>query len=118
MYRNTPVNELSAKDFSGTKIISPKFKNKYGLLKVYAPWCGYCQQMEELLIEIAGKLKPHGFVVGALNADNQVNKPVAQALGVRGFPTLFLVNKNGEVFNYDGARTGLAITDAIDKFIR
>ena len=117
MYNGTPVIELSANDFNGKTIINSKFKNKYGLLKVYAPWCGYCKQMEDLLIEIASKLKQHGFVVGALNADNQANNQVGQALNIQGFPTLFLVNKNGDVFDYNGERSGVGITTAIENFI-
>ena len=118
MYNGTPVIELSVNDFNGTTIINSKFKNKYALLKVYAPWCGYCKQMEDLLIEIAGKLKPYGFMVAALNADNQVNRQVSEALNIQGFPSLFLVNKNGDVFNYNGERTGLGITTAIENFIK
>ena len=118
MYNGTPVVELSVNDFNGTRIVSPLFKDRCGFLKVYAPWCGHCQNMHDDLINCARILKRAGFVVSALNADNHVNKPVAHALNVRGFPTLFFVDYNGNVMPYDGDRDGDSIAKAVGKFCK
>ena len=74
--------------------------------------------MHDDLIICARILKRAGFVVSALNADNKANKPVEQALNVRGFPSLFFVDYNGNIIPYDGRRDGDSIAKAVGKFCK
>ena len=46
---------------------------------------------------LAKGLKNHGFIIGAVNTDNIMNKEISINMGVRGLPTLFNVNSKGEL---------------------
>jgi len=81
-------------------------------LKMYAPWCGHCKSMapawETLTAEWEGK---EGALVAEVDCTTDEGKPVCDANGVQGFPTL----KHGDpaaLEDYEGGRD----LDAFRKF--
>lgn len=87
------VIQLENKNFKNKKITHKAFKNKYGLLKVYAPWCGYCTLMVDDINFIADELKSVDFMIGALNYEKSKN--ICQELEVKSFPYIFMVGHDG-----------------------
>jgi len=72
-------------------------------LKMYAPWCGHCKKMgpdwEKLQLEINGK----DALVASIDCTAE-GKPICDANGVKGFPTI----KYGDpaaLEDYQGGRT-------------
>lgn len=57
------------------------------LVDVWAPWCGPCRMMAPSFEEAAQVLEPKVRLL-KLNSDEE--QAIAQALGVRGIPSLFL----------------------------
>ena len=109
-YKNTNVIELGYDDFKVKKnkihVDHAKFKNKLGLIKFYAPWCPHCTDMVETLSYLSDQLQDYGFVVAAVNCDDTElrNDQLAQDIGIEGFPSLYFVNGQGELQEYQGGR--------------
>ena len=102
---NSNVIELLAvKDVKDDKINHPYTKNKYGLVKFYAPWCPHCTDMIDNLEFLAKELPIIGkpFFVSAVNCTNKDfgNDKLAQNMGVKGFPTLFFVHMDGTIEDF------------------
>jgi len=109
------VIELSQNDFDGIKLIHPNFSNKICLLKVYAPWCGYCVRMTNDMNFLSKALPKRNIMVGAINFEQ--NKELVSKIGSRGFPTMFIVDKSGVLHNTDmGRRSVLEILKSIQNF--
>jgi thiol-disulfide isomerase/thioredoxin len=100
-YNNSKVVELTTKDFSGTTLINPQFKNKYSMVKVYAPWCPHCTSMVEDMKFLAENLEKQDIKFGAINGDNPLNKELTSKLGVQWFPYLYMVNEKGVLEHID-----------------
>lgn len=60
----------------------------------WAPWCGPCQMMGPIVMELAGEYEANQIKIGKLDVDQ--NQEVAGKYQVMSIPT-FLVFKNGEV---------------------
>lgn len=120
-YANTPVLQLSARNFNELVLDT----NHLTVVEFYAPWCGYCKQLTPEYIRAAKKLA--GIVkVAAINCDEEMNKPVCGKYQVEGFPTLKVFGprnrKQGKtgskgvsevIENYSGPRTAKAIVDTM-----
>lgn len=63
------------------------------LVDFWAEWCGPCKMIAPLLDEVAEELEGR-IVIGKVNVDQ--NSAIAQRLGIRGIPMLFLF-KAGEI---------------------
>ena len=74
-------------------------KKEAGLLLVYAPWCGHCKMMmphyDNASLQSSARF---ARLEGAKAQDFMREKQI------RGFPTVFTVNTNGEVNLYQGGR--------------
>ena len=92
---NSRVIELTDKDFSGTTLINPKIKGKYCLLKVYAPWCGYCVRMTNEMNHLGRELPKRNIGVATINYEQ--NKELVSKIGSKGFPSMFIVDKSGKL---------------------
>ena len=100
---NSPVIELTENDFDGTTLKSDIFKNKYTLLKIYAPWCGYCVRMSKVMNFLAKELPKRNIQVATINYEK--NKE---------FPTMFIVDKKGKLHETQmGSRSLMEILVAI-----
>lgn len=93
---NTDVVILSDSDFdSAGTVIKSELKNRFGLIKFYAPWCPHCQNKVDDINFLAKGLKQENtnFYIGVVNIDN-VNI-IKNTLDVKGIPTFFFIPKNG-----------------------
>jgi len=87
------------------------------IVEFYAPWCGHCKNLAPEFAKAATNLK--GMVLfGAVNCDEDANKPLCGQFQVQGFPTLKIFphgrerkQKNGPK-DYQGARTASGLERA------
>ena len=110
------VIELCTDDFAGKKISNKNFAKKYGMIKAYAPWCGFCKRFKDDMNFLANNLNKEGFIVGALNCDKY--KELSKELGVPHYPYLFQVYPDGSIkpMELEGGRTVETILKSICKF--
>ena len=113
---NSNVVELCGDDFQDKIVLNKNYKNKYGLIKAYAPWCGFCKRFKDDMNFLADNLNKQGFTVGALNCDKY--KELSKKLGVPHYPYLFEVYPNGEVkpMEIEGGRNIESILKKICQF--
>eukprot|EP00127_Corallochytrium_limacisporum_P005752 Clim_evm131s210 gene=Clim_evmTU131s210 len=71
-------------------------------IEFYAPWCGHCKKLAPAWEELATELKGEGIKVAKV--DGTVEKSSKTAFGIKGFPSLYLV-QDGKMTKYAGART-------------
>ncbi|PON51471.1 Thioredoxin-independent 5'-adenylylsulfate reductase [Parasponia andersonii] len=64
------------------------------LVVLYAPWCRFCQAMEESYIESAGKLAGSGVKVAKFRADGDQKAYAQQELQLGSFPTVLFFPKH------------------------
>ena len=95
-----------------------KFLNKTYMLLFYAPWCGHCKHMVDQVSELGENLYDEGFVIGAVNCENQ--KDIAKKYNIEGFPTIFMsVGNKTEPYNGERTVDGFIeeLCDKLEKYI-
>ena len=121
-YKGTNVQSLNKRDFTikGDKVYvkAAKFKGNVGVIKLYAPWCPHCQNMVKPLSKLADVLKPYAISVGAVDCDNTRanNNVLAEKLGLEGFPTMYIVKKNGRLMQHDGPNDNKALINGMQRY--
>ncbi|OTA68419.1 thioredoxin-domain-containing protein [Hypoxylon sp. EC38] len=110
--KSSPVVQVDAKNYD--RIINKS--NYTSVVEFYAPWCGHCQNLKPAYEKAAKNLE--GLArVAAVNCDEDENKQLCGAMGVKGFPTVKVVRpgKKGKpiVEDYNGPRTAKGIVDAV-----
>ncbi|KAL0229840.1 hypothetical protein PCE1_003404 [Barthelona sp. PCE] len=85
-------------------------------VKFFAPWCGHCKSLAPKFEEVAAAFAGSPEVkIAEIDCDNEANKPVCQAQGVRGYPTIKLFCAGEKTKDYSGAREALNIVNYINK---
>ncbi|KAF2304692.1 hypothetical protein GH714_037504 [Hevea brasiliensis] len=64
------------------------------IVVIYAPWCQFCQGMEQSYLELADKLAGSGVKVGKFRADGDQKEFAKQELQLGSFPTILLFPKH------------------------
>lgn len=119
-----PAPDFSFTDLDGKKRKLSDYRGKVVLLDFWGTWCGPCVAAVPKLVEAYGKLHAQGFEILGIDTDDAEEKlrafiaekkmPWAQALEkdggpiqklyrIVGFPTYYLIGKNG-----------IIVTDQID----
>lgn len=78
------------------------------LLKFWAEWCQPCKKQSELLKDFKD------FPVESINVEEESNVEIVNKYGVRGLPTLILLDDNNEVVH---TFNGLTTLDKIKEVI-
>lgn len=70
------------------------------LVDVWAPWCGPCRAMAPMFERAAAELEPDIRLL-KLNSDEEPR--ISNELGVRGIPTMFLIQRGRVIAQTSGA---------------
>lgn len=80
----------------------------------WASWCSPCRQLAPVLEEIAATYRGRVLFV-RLDTDAATETPEAQ--GVRGIPTVQFFRAGREVRRFQGAKTKIELTEAVDALL-
>ncbi|KAF9082209.1 protein disulfide isomerase (PDI) protein [Mortierella sp. AD031] len=111
------VIDITPKNFQAEVMDS----NHVVMVEFYAPWCGHCKNLVPQYKAAAKNLK--GIAkMGAIDCDDDKNKPLCSQYSIQGFPTIkiFPANRKGGVKypkDYQGERTAKAIVDQLVKML-
>ena len=69
--------------------------------------------------KLADTLKPYAVSVGAVNCDNTRarNHVLAEKLGLEGFPTMYMVKRNGRLVEHNGAIDNKSLIRGMQKYV-
>jgi phosphoadenosine phosphosulfate reductase len=105
------VKKINSTDEALTVIKS----GKPSVVVVYAPWCKFCQAMEEeysKFAEVSSNMEVYKF------RGDEVRDFVTQHLNTNSFPTVNVVTKDGKVIKYESeVRTVQAFKEFIEKTV-
>jgi len=129
--------DFTLRDMDGKDVTLSDYNGKIVILNFWAVWCKYCIQEMPDLNELNKELEKENeaviLAVDVQESSNKVSKyltsnnislkvlmdekgTVAQAYGVSGFPTTFVLNKDGSIYTYvSGATDKETLLQLIDK---
>ena len=81
------------------------------LVDFWAPWCGPCRVVSPIVEQIAQE-RPGRLKLVKINTDTAPN--VSQRFGIRGIPTLVLLDHGKEVARIIGAHPAPTLNDWVD----
>ena len=85
------------------------------LLDFYATWCGPCQTLAPILADVK---KEMGAGVKIIKIDVDKNKELAEALRVKGLPTL-MIYKNGEMkWRQSGEQDANTLIGLVKEYVK
>ena len=74
-------------------------KGKYVYIDVWATWCGPCQMLGPILKEVKDNL---GDRVSIIKVDVDKNQELAEALRIKGLPTLMIYKEGQMIWRQSG----------------
>jgi len=84
------------------------------LIDFWAPWCGPCRVVSPIVEQIALQ-SPGRLKLVKINTDTAPN--LSQRFGIRGIPTLVLLDHGKEIARVTGALPAPALTNWVDKHL-
>ena len=84
------------------------------LVDFWAPWCGPCRMVSPIVEQIAKDL-PGRLKLVKVNSDNAPN--LSRRFGIRGIPTLVLLDHGEEVARVTGALPAPALHSWVDQHL-
>ncbi|MDQ6712508.1 MAG: thioredoxin [Candidatus Dormibacteraeota bacterium] len=84
------------------------------LVDFWAPWCGPCRTVSPVVEQIANEL-PGRLKLVKVNSDNAPN--LSRRFGIRGIPTLVLIDHSKEVARVTGALPAPALRSWVDQHL-
>jgi len=112
-----PATNIQATTLQGEKLSVSQFQGKPLLIHFWATWCGICRFEQDSIDAIA---KDHTVITIASHSggitdvsnyvkENGINSPVivdeegawATLYGVKGFPTSFIVDADGDIYDVE-----------------
>jgi len=110
----SPVVKLDKDNFEA------ETKSGVAFVKFFAPWCGHCKRMAPTWEDLAKKYQDNsGVVIGHVDctaADN-INRPLCDAQGVNGFPTLQIYKDGVKAEEYNGKRELAELAKFVEKHL-
>lgn len=73
--------------------------DKPTLLDFYADWCGPCQMMKPILVEVKEKM---GDSAQIIKIDTEKNQDLSAQLQIRSIPTLMIYHKGVQIWKHSG----------------
>lgn len=92
------VAELSQTELEALLATPGDRRDRSTLVVLYAPWCPHCQAMEAAYGELAARLEGSSVKVAKLRADLDARPFVAEAFGMRTFPTVVMLPRGKDGF--------------------
>jgi thiol-disulfide isomerase/thioredoxin len=81
---------------------TPMAKTGGGLFAITAEWCGYCKKLKNSVQQARG-VQPFDFFW--MDGDKSpAHKKKAVDMKVEGFPTLYYIERGGQILPYTGGR--------------
>ena len=131
-----PAPDFSATDINGNPISLKDYRRKVVLLDFWATWCGPCIAEMPNVKKIYDTHKDMGFVVIGISLDNDASEvrdflkecelpwrqvcdgqdgPLKKLFQIRGIPSLWLIDREGEVISYNvrGAELRKLVDEAV-----
>jgi len=98
-------SETGIRFFKGTWAEALKKSEQEGkpvFLDIYASWCGPCKKLKRVTFahEDAGSFFNEHFINVELDGEKGEGRTLAAKYGVRGYPSLFFIDKNGDVITH------------------
>lgn len=113
-YPTAPAWQLKTQ--TGDKISLSNYQGEPIILHFWATWCPYCKKLQPKLVELENKYQDSGIKIVAISFNEDegarpqdelkarsynfitaINgEPVAKLYGVRGTPTTFFINRQGQ----------------------
>jgi len=93
-------------------------KEKDVIVTFTAPWCGHCKRLKPIYEDVAKDFASESnCVVANVDADAQVNRPLAEKYEIGSFPTIKFFSKDNkaEPEDYDGERTEEAFVEFLNE---
>jgi len=130
------VPEFALQDLAGQEVTASSFGGKPVLVSFWATWCAPCREQMPKIQELHGALAEKGLVVLAINDGESADtarkyieehkytfrvlldrdKTVAGKFSVSGIPSLFLIDREGNVrAQYTGYSSGLDLRQELKK---
>lgn len=110
----SPVAKLDQNNFES------ETKSGVAFVKFFAPWCGHCKRLAPTWEELAKKYKDNeDVIIGHVDctAGDNMNRPLCDAQGVNGFPTLNIYKDGVKIEEYNGKRDIAELAKFVEKHI-
>ncbi|XP_047940567.1 5'-adenylylsulfate reductase 3, chloroplastic-like [Salvia hispanica] len=93
LFESKSVVKLSRRGIEN--LVKLEKRSEAWVVVVYAPWCRFCQAMEESYVELAEKLAGSGVKVAKFRGDGEEKAFAQEQLQLGSFPTVLLFPKHG-----------------------